>query len=296
MHSPETYQLENDGYTATVTDTGAELISLKAPDGEQYMWSGDAAYWTGRAPILFPIVGRMKDGGYRFDGRQYKIPKHGLVRRRQWVLTAQTGDSVTLSTKADKDTLVQYPFDYELSARFQLQGANFSVSYTVSNHGDSEMLFSLGSHPAFALPLAAGEGLDQWLVEFSENETLDRQILDGGLIGHNPVRNFLDNSRNIPLSDSLFNDDSLIFFGVRSQRLDIVHATSGRRLSVHTGGAPDIGIWAKPCAPYVCLEPWYGYDDPVDASGDFRDKPGLLSLAAGEQFETAIRIELTGNA
>ena len=285
-------EIESQGYTAVVSQKGAELVSLRDVRGEEYMWSGDEAYWTGRAPILFPVIGRMKEGGYRLDGQRYEMPKHGLVRRKQWGLESQSPSRVSFSTRADNQSTQHYPFDYELVTTFELCGPRLKISYQVINHGGSEMLFSLGSHPAFALPVSASEGLDQWSVEFSEEETLDRQVLDGGLIGEKPVPQYLQGSRSVQLSDTLFNDDALIFFGVKSQRLDIVHKTRGKRLSLHTGGAPDLGIWSKPGAPYVCLEPWFGYDDPVGASGDFRDKPGLLSIDAGSTFETRIEIEL----
>ena len=288
------HTIESQGYTAIIDETGAELVSLKSPQGEEYMWSGDAEYWTGRAPILFPVIGRMKEGGYTLDGQHYEMPKHGLVRKKPWVLIDHASDNLTFSTRADENTLKHYPFDFELQAHFQLTGPNLAISYVVTNHGTTDMLFSFGSHPAFALPLAVGEGLDQWSVKFSEQETLDRQMLDGGLIGENPVKKFIDKGSNVQLSDTIFNDNALIFFGVRSQRLDLVHAQYGRRLSLHTGGAPDLGIWSMPSAPYVCLEPWFGYDDPVNASGDFREKPGLVSVEAGSAFETAITVEVGG--
>ena len=285
-------EIESQGYTAVVSQKGAELVSLRDAQGEEYMWSGDEAYWTGRAPILFPVIGRMKEGGYTLDGRHYEMPKHGLVRRKRWDLDTQSPSRVSFSTRADNQSTQHFPFDFELIATFELNGPRLKVSYQVINHGGDQMLFSLGSHPAFALPVSAGDGLDQWSVEFSEAETLDRQVLDEGLIGESPVHQYLNASSSVPLSDTLFNDDALIFFGVQSQRLDIVHKTRGKRLSLHTGGAPDLGIWSKPGAPYVCLEPWFGYDDPVGASGDFRDKPGLLSVEAGSTFETWIAIEL----
>lgn len=285
-------EIESQGYTAVVSQKGAELVSLRNTQGEQYMWSGDEAYWTGKAPILFPVIGRMKEGGYSLDGRRYEMPKHGLVRGKRWDLESQSPACVSFSTRADNQTTQHYPFDFELITTFELNGPRLKVSYQVINHGGEKMLFSLGSHPAFALPVSADDGLDQWSVEFSEEETLDRQVLDGGLIGESPVPQYLNASSSVPLSDSLFNDDALIFFGVRSQRLDIVHKTRGKRLSLHTGGAPDLGIWSKPGAPYVCLEPWFGYDDPVGASGDLRDKPGVLAVDAGSTFETWIEVEL----
>lgn len=289
-------ELESQGYTAVVSETGAELVSLRDPSGEEFMWSGDAEFWTGRAPILFPVVGRLKEGRYTLDGQTFEMPKHGLVRRKVWALESQSPARVSFSTRADDKTTQHYPFDFELITSFDLDGPRLKISYQVINHGGSEMLFSLGSHPAFALPISAQDGLDQWSVEFSEKETLDRQLLDGGLIGANPTRNYLDNTSTVELSDSVFNDDSLIFFGIKSQRLDLVHQSRGKRLSLHTGGAPDLGIWSMPNAPYVCIEPWFGYDDPVGTSGDLRDKPGLVSLAAGAVFDTHIEIELATQA
>lgn len=283
--------LQSQGYTAAIAQRGAELISLRDPQGEEYLWSGDATYWSGRAPILFPVIGRMKGGGYTHKGVRYEMPLHGVVRKKDWQLLSQSEDTVCYVTRADAATRVHYPFDFELRVTFTLDGPKLSIDYEVLNHGKEQMLFSLGSHPAFALPLEAGEGLDSWSVEFSEAETLDCQVLDGGLIGDSPIPKFLDNNRTVQLSDTLFNDDALIFQGIKSQRLDIVHATKGKRVSLHTGGAPDLGIWSKPGAPYVCLEPWYGHDDPVGASGELAEKAGILTLAGGGVFETGVVVE-----
>jgi len=283
------YTLTQQNWQAVISGTGAELQSLlNTADQDEYIWQGDPAVWSGRAPILFPIIGRLKNGIIHYDGQAYALPMHGLVKQSVFECIEQSADRLVLSLRADEETLTLYPRDFELQVHFQLSDNALAIAYTVINHDSKSMLFTLGSHPAFRLSLNHAR-LSDYIIEFSEPETLDRYTLLDGLM---PLAGepYLDNSRLLSLNDSIFDDDALIFKNISSKSIAILHREHGKRVSVDTGGAPHLGIWAKPGAAYVCIEPWHGFDDPVNASGHIEDKPGMLTLPASEDFHSQIII------
>ena len=262
---------------------GAELRSLRdAESGDEFIWQRDPAIWAGSAPILFPVIGRLKDGGYTLDGTAHEIPKHGFARDMDFALVA-TGDASATFQLANSDaTSAAYPFAFSLEVTFTLRGRTLAVDYRVVNCGDRVMPFALGSHPAFNLPGV----LEDWSIVFDAvEEPLCYRVAENLLSSAPEPFAFLsDNS--IALSGTIFDRDALIFKGIRSRRLQIAHRERGVRLNFATGGAPVLGIWAKPGAPYVCLEPWCGFDDTSEINADIMRKPGMLTLAAGDSFVT----------
>ncbi len=274
---------------ATIQPVGAELTSFRVGDDE-LIWPSRPEIWSGSAPILFPIIGRLKGGGFTYGGQRYEHPKHGLVRKRPLEVVAQSGDAVTFQLRDDAETRAAYPFAFTFRVTFQVARDGLQVRYAVDNDGNEPLLFSLGSHPALRLPLEAC-ALQDCFVELDEPETLGRYRLVDGLLAAAPEP-YLDNARAIPLTAHLFDDDALVFKGVRSRAVRLRSRATPRTVRVDTGGAPDLGLWAKPGADYVCIEPWWGHDDPVDASGDLADKPGILRLSPGGRFETGIGITL----
>ncbi len=283
-------EIANRSSVAVIREQGAELSSLKIGDDE-VIWQSRPEVWSGSAPVLFPIIGRLKGGGYTHDGRRYDMAKHGLVRSRRLVVSQRGLDTVTFSLEADDSTRASYPFSFVFRVTFTLGVRSLGVSYEVDNDGDGEMYFSLGSHPAIRLPLDSA-ALEDYYVELSEPETLGRyRIVDGLLsVTSEPL---LNNEREIPLTRHLFADDALVFRSVQSSSVSVKCRRSGRVVRIDTGGAPDLGLWAKPGADYVCIEPWWGTDDSADVDGELHHKPGIRSLAPGETFRTAIAITLT---
>lgn len=282
-------EIANRNCVAVIREQGAELTSLRVADDE-VIWQSDPEVWSGSAPILFPIVGRLKDGAYTHGGQRYELAKHGLVRSRELEVVERTMDRVTFSLTDDKETRGSYPFAFELRVTFAVTGRGLSVMYEVQNTGPEDLWFSQGSHPAIRLDLDQAP-LKDYYVQLSEPETLDGYRIVDGLLS-TTAEPFLKNEREIPLSAELFEPDALIFKSIRSSAVDVRCRSHARAVRVDTGGAPDLGLWAKPGADYICIEPWWGYDDPADTSGELHHKPGILSLAPGKTFQTSITISL----
>lgn len=277
-----------------IREQGAELCSLVL-GGDEVIWQSRPEVWSGSAPVLFPIIGRLKGGGYSHGGRRYEMAKHGLVRSRRLAVSERRLDRVTFLLQADDSTRASYPFSFVFRVTFTLGVRSLRISYEVENAGDAEMYFSLGSHPAIRLPLDEGAPEDfpeGYYVELGEPETLGRYRIVDGLLSVTSEP-FLNNEREIPLTPHLFDDDALVFKSVRSSSVSVKCRRSRRVVRVDTGGAPDLGLWAKPGADYVCIEPWWGTDDPADVDTELHHKPGILSLPPGRIFRTAIAITLT---
>ena len=279
------YTISNEQLTVTVRSMGAELSGVKSvSDGYEYLWQGDPSVWSGQSPVLFPIVGRVLDDRYRLNGREYPLPKHGFFRKREAQLVYIDRSTLIMRQTEDENTLAMYPYRFELYVRFTLTGNRLTVNHRVVNANEKKMLFSLGAHPAFRC--AMGDTL-----RFEEKETLYTEQIDADayrLPGRTLV---LDDSDTITITEHIFDNDALIMSGVRSENVTL-HNSDGKNVVFHTGRPPYLGIWAKPGAPYVCIEPWYGIDDAWDADGDFTRKHRICTLAAGEEFVFPVTITI----
>jgi galactose mutarotase-like enzyme len=283
--------IENDRFTVGILKRGAELRSFyDKATGREIMWQADPDIWGGSAPILFPIVGKLRDGKTTINGRVYEIPKHGIVRQSDATVIDQGSDHVTFAFESDAETLKQYPFPFVLEVEFKLDFQSLEVLYRVKNTGSEEMLFTIGSHPAFALDLERAT-LDDYSIEFVEPATIDLHGLKNGLLAKKPANRHID-AHGVQLSASLFADDALIFPNLGTRTLRLKSNKETRCLEFDTHGAPHLGIWAKPGAAYVCLEPWYSFDDAPDCDGRFENKPGILQLTDGATFNTGYTIRV----
>ena len=269
---------------------GAELRSLRRGDDE-LLWQDEAAVWPHAAPVLFPVVGRLRGGGYLHGGQFYAMPTHGFAGHQRFELIAATADSLLLELRANAATWAMYPFEFRLRVRFTLSRQGLEVAYTVINEGEQPMCFALGSHPGFAL---AGD-LSDWHLQFDQAEVGVVWRLcgqDNALLAAEPEPFTFDKGQRINLHPSLFARDALIFKHIRSRCIGLVHRERGVRLQLDTGGAPHLGLWARPGAAYVCIEPWFGVDEDRHAKPALADKPQLMSLAAGARFETRYQLVL----
>lgn len=280
--------LRHGPLTARIDALGAELRSLRLGD-EEYLWQDESKVWPHSAPILFPFVGRLNGGGFEHQGRFHDMPIHGFAARELFELIEQRDDTLLLQLRAHAGTRSSYPFDFRLRVRFTLDDVGLEVSYEVRNDGLEELPFSLGSHPGFALR----GPLEDWQIEFEQDESPEVYRLDGDLLASAPTPWRFD-ARRITLSAALFADDALIFKNIRSRRLRLVHRQRGERLSMDTGGAPHLGLWARAGAAYVCIEPWFGVDEDRQAPRELAAKPGLIRLAPQQRFEASYRIAISG--
>ncbi|URW75615.1 aldose 1-epimerase family protein [Sphingomonas donggukensis] len=281
--------IASDSLSASINPLGAELTHLRDADGRELMTNADPAYWTGHAPLLFPIVGAVAGDRYRLDGRDYAMPKHGFARRSMFEMV-EAGETSARFRLTDSDaTRDVYPFAFALDVTFTIEGATLSIETLLANPGDRDLPASFGYHPAFAWPLPYGAPRADHRMVFDAPEgpiaVLDA---DGLIAGEKPSP--LDGTVLL-LTDTLFADDALIWTGVASRGLTYsADGAPGLRID---WDAPSLGVWTKPGAAFVCVEPWWGHADPTGFAGEIWDKPGVMRLAPGERREFAMSVGLT---
>lgn len=271
------YKIENDYYTCEVDDLGAQLHSLKSKkDGYEYIWQGNPDIWYGQAPVLFPVIGQMKNDNLTYNGKSYFMPKHGLARKLKFDVKEQKDAFISFSLCSTEDTLKQYPFEFELVLEYKLEADKLSVCHKVYNKNNSVMYFSLGAHPG--LNCAQGD-----VIEFEEAETVCTERIDKENLIIDKQFPLLDNEKEIVITREIFEPDALILSNLKSKKL--VLKSENRKTQFCFGECPFLGIWAKPGAPYVCIEPWFGVNDGHDDYGEFSNKRGIQKLEAGKVFE-----------
>ncbi|MBQ6162909.1 MAG: aldose 1-epimerase family protein [Clostridia bacterium] len=272
------HYIENEQIRVGVKEFGGELtVFFDKTAGFEYLWQGDPDVWYGQSPVLFPVIGRLKDDGYTLGGVRYSCPKHGVARKRPFALVSRTDDTMTFLQTEDENTLRQFPYRYRLYEIFTIRDRTLSVELRVENTDDKTMYFGVGAHPGFNCRIGD-------IIEFSENETLDSEMIDMDLCLRKtesfPV---LRNDNKIEITEHIFDEDALILKGIRSDHLTL-HAFGGEKDVVFRFNSEYLGIWAKPGAPYVCLEPWCGVDDSTASDGIFETKEGNHKIAPGESF------------
>jgi galactose mutarotase-like enzyme len=268
--------------SAEIDPLGAQLFALRDQDGQDLLWDGDPAVWSGRAPILFPIVGALARGRYRLDGAIYELPRHGFARRKPFAVVEASASSARLRLSADDETRTVYPFEFQLDLIFALAGAALTVSAHVRNLGEAPMPASFGFHPAFLWPLPYGEAREAHVVRFDEDEPSPvRRLNTEGLVAPGPVPTPVA-GRSLAPRDEMFAGDALVFDALRGRGLSY-GGPEGPRIRLDFPDTPYFGVWTKPGAGFLCLEPWCGIADPEGFDGDFRAKPGVFEVAPGQE-------------
>jgi galactose mutarotase-like enzyme len=277
--------IQNELLRAAIDAKGAELKSLWHRQHQlEYMWSGDPAVWGKTSPVLFPIVGTLKENTYYYQGGAYQLSRHGFARDKQFTVTEKTESAVRFSLKSDDSTRKVYPFAFTFSITYTLQQNQLVVTYTVTNEDNEPLYFSVGGHPAFALPLVAGTMYNDYELEFEKAETAGRwPISSEGLIERTPLP-FLQNAQTILLTKELFKRDAIVLKHLQSGLVRLKSDKTPHGLSFRFAGFPYLGLWAAPGADFLCIEPWCGIADPVDAAQNLVTKEGSLRLSGGEEF------------
>ncbi|MDF2495847.1 aldose 1-epimerase family protein [Sphingomonas sp.] len=272
--------IANDHLSAAINPLGAELSSLKDAAGRELMTDADPAFWTGRAPLLFPVVGKPAGEVIRIQGREYQMKQHGFARRLPFTLIDRGPAHATFRLKDSEETRAHYPFAFTLDATFRFDGATLQTDIVISNSNQNEMPASFGFHPAFAWPLPGGAERGQHVITFGQNEPDGvRPIADDGTIKAGSLPSPLD-GRTLHLADDLFAHDALVWDHVRSSSVTY-GAPGGLQLRIDFPDTPMLGIWTKPGARYICVEPWHGIADPQGYAGEFADKPGIFLVPPG---------------
>ncbi|MBX9858584.1 MAG: aldose 1-epimerase family protein [Sphingomonas sp.] len=277
--------------TAAINPLGAELSSLKDADGRELMTDADPAFWRGRAPILFPIVGRLNDDTLWIDGESYRMEKHGFARRSAFDRAESSATHALFRMTDSAETRAMYPYGFLLEIGFAIDGATLTMTAKIGNPGDTPLPASFGWHPAFAWPLPYGAAREDHRIVFEAHEPgpVRGLNLDGLIAEDRPTPVAGD---TLPLAYALFERDALIWNPVTSRALRY-GASTGPQLDITFPDTPRLGIWTKPGARYVCIEPWHGIADSVGFQGEFRDKPGVFAVAPGATWACEMRVTLT---
>lgn len=283
--------LQNELLSATISPNGAELQSLiSKTTGMEYMWSGDAAYWGKFSPVLFPIVGTLKDDTYYYEEKSYKLPRHGFAREKIFAVKQISETEAVFTIESDEATLAVYPFDFVFRLRYKLNGISLSCTYEVENPGTKDLLFSVGAHPAFAVPNLKDSEYEDYFLQFNSPEILKRYKLEAGLIGTQTEIIATENGK-LPLCSGLFYEDAIVLKNMESTCITIGCYKHSHGLHFHFKDFPFFGIWAAKNAPFVCLEPWCGIADSTAHNQQLEDKEGIIKLSSNTNWERSWEVE-----
>lgn len=276
--------------TAEIAARGAELVRLTVGDGRELLWNGDPLWWSGRSPLLFPIVGMVPDDRILIDGRHYEMPKHGIARTEDFALLEADPSSCVFELRSSPETLRRYPFAFALRVAYRISERTLTMTATVRNEGATDLPMSFGFHPALRWPLPDAPRRDAYEIRFERDEPAPVRRLADGLLAQTAEPSPVE-GRSLHLRDSLFENDAIIFDALRSRSL--TYGPQGApALRVRFPDMPQLGIWTKPDAPYICIEPWRGYAAPLGFAGEFRDKPGNVCVPPGSEKAHEMSIEL----
>jgi galactose mutarotase-like enzyme len=285
--------IENQHLKIAINSKGAELTSIYHKGHRlEYLWGGDPAVWGKHSPLLFPVVGTLKDGVYQFDGKSYSLGRHGFARELDFEVEDHAKDSVALVLRSDSHTRELYPFDFELRVIYQLAPNGLATTYQVKNPTGKDIYFSIGGHPAFRVPLAEGTAYTDYFLEFETEETAPRWPISAQGLIETTSEPLLEGTRLLPLTKELFSRDALVFKGLKSTTVTLQSNKTPHGLEFDFADFPYLGIWAAKGADFVCIEPWCGIADSTNADGQLTDKEGIEQLPGGEIFERTWTLSL----
>lgn len=288
------YVVQNEFLKVAVSDMGAELMSIKSSDGHEYLWQGDEKYWGGRAPIMFPICGRLFNGEYTYSGKTYTLPNHGFARKSLFSLKAASKASVTLELVSNEETKAVYPFDFTFDVTFSLSGNCLDVKYEVKNSGQSDMIFAVGGHPAFNVPLDKGVSFEDCYVEFKESCSAVRvDFSPTCFLTHNDKLYSENGTKRINLRHDMFDDDAIFLYNTPKE-IKLGSDKTERSVTLTFDRMKYIGLWhaVKTDAPYVCIEPWTSVPATQDKVDDLLTKEEMVHLPEGYVYKNGYSVKI----
>jgi galactose mutarotase-like enzyme len=283
--------LENENLRAEIAFKGAELQSLISKQTSlQYMWSGDAAYWAKQSPVLFPIVGGLKNDSYYFEDKTYNLSRHGFAREKIFEAEKISETEAAFTLTHNEETLAIYPFTFTLIIRYKINNHSLFCNYEIYNDGIADSFFSIGAHPAFAIPLIENTIYTDYFLQFNKNENLFRWKLHNGLIG-NEIEVLPMVNNTLPLTHSLFYEDAIVIKNMLSNGITLGCNKHQHGLHFNFNDFPFFGIWAAKDAPFICLEPWCGIADSTMHNQQLTQKEGIVTLAKNTSFTRTWSVE-----
>jgi galactose mutarotase-like enzyme len=289
------YSLKNDFLKISIKQQGAELCSITAIKYKtEFLWQANPDIWGSHAPNLFPIIGSMKDDSYIYNSITYGMPKHGFARNNaNFVVKNHTSTSITFQLVSNNELFAFYPFIFELNITYSLSEQRITVHHRIKNLDTKTLYFSIGGHPGFNCPLFEDEKYTDYFLEFEKTEVSESCILnrENGLVT-NKTKSAFSGGNKINLHPDLFNEDALIFKDLKSRIVTLKHKTKGKVLTVKLEDFQQLGIWAKPNAPFVCIEPWLGFADNETTDQNIETKEGILKLETQAVLNASYSIEI----
>lgn len=282
--------IQNGRLVVTINEKGAELQSVQL-DGLEYLWQAGPTYWAKHSPVLFPIIGELKEGSYIFNKKEYKLSRHGFARDRMFDAEQVSNTFAIFTLKSDEASLMVYPFPFIFQLEYAIKATTLSCTYHVKNTGDNVMYFSAGGHPAFNVPLNKNLLYEDYFLEFNNDEILDRFLLHKSLTGNDTEKILLQN-KTLQLKPSLFYTDAIVLKHIKSNEIKLFSKKDEHGLRFRFDGFPFFGIWAAVDAPFVCLEPWCGIADNIFHDRQLINKEGINKLSPGENWQRTWSIEL----
>ena len=282
--------LENDSLKIAIKNHGAELCSVYHKKTQlEYLWQAGKE-WPKHSPVLFPIVGQLKNNTYRYQDKTYTLERHGFARNLAFTVTEVKSDSIRLTLKEQDATLAVYPFHFKFDITYQLHQNTLKVVFDVFNSGHDVMPFSVGAHPAFKVPLLKGENYNDYFLHFNKTENSGRWLLQNGLLDSEVE--FFKSSNQLPLTKESFSKDALVFKRLQSDKIELRSKNHDHGVAVYFPSFPYMGVWAASGADFVCIEPWHGIADSIHSNGNIPEKEGIILLQQDENFKAAYTIEV----
>ena len=278
--------LSNSDSSAIIAHKGAELISLKNKDNKEYIWKGNPDFWGKHSPVLFPIVGTLKNNHFIYNEKTYSLLRHGFARDVNFQLISHTENQAIFSLTSNEETKKVYPFDFELQLCYTLEQNKLTIAYKIINKDEVTIPFSIGAHPAFALP----KTFENYSLAFEHQENLLSYQLENDLLSDATVFHEM-NENKLPLTYSLFEKDALIFKKLNSKKITILE-NDIPLLRVAFDDFPHLGIWTKNNAPFICLEPWLGYSDTIHSNGNILEKEAIQFVEPNKIADCHFSIEI----
>lgn len=291
--------LQNEFLKAAILPKGAELCSLVQWSSDtEFMWQADPAVWGKHSPILFPIVGSLKNGNYQYEGKSYQMGRHGFARDMDFVVTKQDSNLAVFELQSSATTLLSYPFAFVLRVCYELIGHSLQVRYEVQNIDQQNILFSIGGHPAFRVPIEDNADFESYSLQVAISESCALPIYcyplspDGLLLSGQEKPYLLDTITTIPLQRTLFKSDALVFKGIQSAAISLIDQHNQTRWTLDYQNFPYLGLWNKFGADFLCVEPWCGITDTDNTAGILQHKEGIIALQPADTWSAAWRIHI----
>jgi len=283
-------ELKNDHLLVRINEKGAEIQNLQL-NKQEYLWQADPDYWGKHAPVLFPIVGELKDGKYLFEDQEYHLSRHGFARDNLFEVNQSADTSAIFTLRSDAETRAVYPFEFIFQVQYEIIQQTLYCSYIVQNEDDGNLYFSVGGHPAFKVPISDQLKYEDYVLEFSNDIVLKRFLLQNGLT-NNKTETLKLNDKKLYLNPSLFYNDAIVLKHIDSDQIKLYSDKDLHGLTFKFEGFPFFGIWAAKDASFVCLEPWCGIADNIHHDYQLKNKEGINQLAIGAKWKRTWSVEL----